>query len=217
MNNISKEFITDRLNLMSEELQPIKDHYNQFIKKINYYTSLFIGSLSIIIITPLINQELVFSNYVKLVFLFYLISVLCMILIGIRSWQRVDSIMLKSRLDLLEGNKMLISLETRFKFYDKSKGLEDKASKIKAQLLKFEETTEVQSTLEQINVQLKELSSNRKKEEKEISKIEDQILNHFTSNKPTPLEEYYPALFNWNIFISVFLLATGIVFIILKI
>jgi hypothetical protein len=81
---------------MSIDLQSLTNYENELIRRVTYYTSLFIGSLTVIIITVLIDgSQTDFSVWIKIIFSAYMISVLNMVLISNLIWQKVSTNTLK--------------------------------------------------------------------------------------------------------------------------
>lgn len=179
------------------DLKPLIDFERDLIKRVTYYTSLFIASLGAIIITILIEgNEVDFSLYVKIIFTLYLLSILVMIVAGNIIWGKINDNILRYQAKVLdieaEYEDLLREDAQRYRL------LESKESADKARL----DTSD-----------LKVLISNQEKTIQEKEKILEDLKNQLMSDSMH--NGWYARIINWNILISAGLLALGIIFIVI--
>lgn len=182
---------------MSIDLQPLTNYENELIRRITYYTSLFIGSLTVIIITVLLDgTQKDFSLWVKIIFSIYIISILVMIIVGNIVWQAVNK-------NALKYNMYALTLE----FYNKEL-LKESENYYKLLNLKKEW---IENNIDTSNLDVLILTL-----EKNIADLKKNIEDWNNSSDSLPLAgKWYIIVFNCNIFTSAGLLALGIIFIVI--
>ena len=174
---------------MKENYEHILDHYNQFTKRITYYTSLFLGSLGVFMASLFFNVDISIEDTTKIIFIIYLLSLLSMIVIGNIIWKKIDDIALK--------------LSTLFKSITTDYALLSTESEILWKLIRLEE--QAKGLGENISSWQKSIVQQKKK----IEAIEESIEILNKSHTPSLDRKWYK-FFDMNVLITSFSLALGI-------
>jgi hypothetical protein len=195
--NLEKES-TAKIDINSD-LKPLIDFERDLIKRVTYYTSLFIASLGVIIITVLIDGSKVdFSLCVKIIFTLYLVSILVMVAIGNIIWEKINENILRYQTQVLVIDAVYQNLTQADADYYRLLGSKKDSDNLGL------DTSDLQV-----------LISTQKKAIEENSQTLEGLKNKLMSNSIH--NEWYARIINWNVFISAGLLAIGIICIVAEV
>ena len=181
------------------DLKPLIDFERDLIKRVTYYTSLFIASLGVIIITVLIEGSKVdLSLCIKIIFTLYLVSILAMVAIGNIIWEKINENILRYQTQVLTIDAVYQNLTQADADYYRLLGSKKDSDNLGL------DTSDLQV-----------LISTQKKAIEENSQTLEDLKNKLMSNSIH--NEWYARIINWNVFISAGLLAIGIICIVAEV